>query len=75
MFNRTELNLKTLTDIPINRSVILEKNWSNYLGVGGGGGGILSFIKCPVHHSIHGPLFLRKIVGIEDFAYTGGHLG
>ena len=28
----------------------------------------LPIIKCPVHHSIHSPLFFRTIVGIEDSA-------
>ena len=32
------------------------------------GGVHLPIIKCPVHHSIHSPLFFRKIVGIEDSA-------
>ena len=44
---------------------------------GGGGEGVhLPIIKSPVHHSIHSPLFFRKIVGIEDSALiTGGQLG
>ena len=30
------------------------------------GGDYLPIIKSPVHNSIHSPLFLRKIVRIED---------
>ena len=48
------------------------KKLCNCSGVGGGGGGcilsFIKFIKCPVHHSIHSPLFFRKIVAIEDSA-------